>query len=193
MNASTCAVVMRLSSKMGAVGARLMGANSVSSGLVSATPSGPGAHVTSPELGLIRGGVAGVGSTGVGSVATSPFGGVTVGLGGVEMGCKGVVGWKLLALGTGPIDSLMSVAQFNVEFVAQSAGGGTCADRAVNCWQMLSGGVKFGDTSTVRISHVMGFQWELKAGGRRSQYTFGAYSRMLQYQSYVAPSRHLLK
>ena len=148
MNASTCAVVMRLSSKMGAVGARLMGAGLVSSGLVSATPSGPGAHATSPKSGSIRGGM-GFGSTGTVLVAVSPFGGVTVGSVGAQTSCESVVGRKSLALGTGPIDSSMSVAQFNVEFVAQSAGGGTCADRVVNCWQMLSGGVKFGDTSTV--------------------------------------------
>jgi hypothetical protein len=186
MNASTCAVVMWLSSKMGAVGARLMGVGSVSSRLVSATPSGPGAHATSPKSGSIRGGM-GFGSMGTVLVAASPFGRVMVGLVGAQMSCKGVVGRKSLALGMGPIDSSMSVAQFNVEFVAQSAGGGTCADCA------MSGGVKFGDTSTVQISHVIGFQWELKAGGRRSQYTFGAYSRTLQYQLYAAPSRHLLK
>ena len=72
--------------------------------------------------------MAGIGSTGVGvligvglmgasSVAVSPFGGVTVGSVGVQMSCKGVVGRKSLALGTGPIDSSVSVAQFNVEFV----------------------------------------------------------------------------
>ena len=76
----------------------------------------------------------GVGLMGAVLVAASPFGGVTVGSVGAQTSCEGVVGRKSLALGTGPIDSSMSIAQFNVEFVAQSTGGGTCADRVVNCW-----------------------------------------------------------
>jgi hypothetical protein len=59
--------------------------------------------------------------------AASLFGRVTVGLGGAQMGCKGVVGQKLLMLGTGSIDLLMSVTQFNVVFMVQSASGGTYA------------------------------------------------------------------
>jgi hypothetical protein len=98
-----------------------------------------------------------VGSTGTVLVAVSPFGGVTVGLIGAQMSCEGVVGWKSLTLGMGLINSSMSVAQFNVVFVVQSAGGGTYADHVVNGWQMLSG-VKFSNTSTVQISHVMGCQ-----------------------------------
>jgi hypothetical protein len=66
---------------MGVAGARLMGAGSVCGGLVSVTPSGQGAHTTSPESGSIKGGTAGVGPTGMVSVATSPFDGVTGGSG----------------------------------------------------------------------------------------------------------------
>jgi hypothetical protein len=99
------------------IGVGLMGANSVGSRLVSATPCGSGVHVTSPKLGSIRGRT-GVGSTSIVSVAVSPFGGVTMGSVGAQTSCEGVVGWKLLTLGMGPIDSLMSIAQFNVEFVA---------------------------------------------------------------------------
>ena len=65
---------------MGVAGARSMGAGSVCGGLVSMTPSGQGVHATSPELGLIRGGTAGVASMGTVLVATSLFGGVIVGL-----------------------------------------------------------------------------------------------------------------
>ena len=126
INAPTCVVGMGLSSKMGAVGAGLMGAGLVSSGLVSATPSGPGAHATSPKSGSIRGGM-GFGSTGTVLVAALPFGGVTVGSVSAQTSCEGVVGWKSLTLGTGPIDSLMSIAQFDVVIV-QSTGGGTYAD-----------------------------------------------------------------
>jgi len=111
-----------------------MGAGLVSSVLASAIPSGPGVLATSLESGSMRGSMAGVGSTGTVSVAMSPFGGVTVGLVGVQTSCEGVVGWKSLTLGMGLIDSSMSVAQFNVVFVAQSAGSGTYADRAVNSW-----------------------------------------------------------
>jgi hypothetical protein len=46
---------------------------------VVAAPSGQGVHATSSESGSIRGGMAGVGPTGMVSVATSPFGGVTAG------------------------------------------------------------------------------------------------------------------
>jgi hypothetical protein len=49
--------------------------------------------------------------------ATSPFDGVTVGLGGAQMGCVGAVqlarsvgAWSA-KVGTGPIDVLVSVAQ----------------------------------------------------------------------------------
>ena len=70
---------MGLGNLTGAFGLGLMGASLVGSVLVSATPSGLDVHATSPESGLIRGGAAGVGSTGMGSVATSPFGGLTVG------------------------------------------------------------------------------------------------------------------
>jgi hypothetical protein len=49
-------------------------------------------------------------------------------------------------IGMNPIDSLTSVTQFNVVFVAQSTVGGMYA---VNGWQMLFGGVKFGDTFTM--------------------------------------------
>ena len=76
-----------------------------------------GAHATSLKLGSIRGGT-GVGLTSIVSVAVSLFGGVTVGLIGAQMSCKGVVGQKLLMLGIGPIDSLLSIAQLNVEFMA---------------------------------------------------------------------------
>ena len=118
----------------GALGPGLMGASSVGSGLVSSTPSGPGAHAMSPKLGSIRGYTGGVGSTGTVSVGMSPFGGVTVGSVGVQTSCEGVVGQKSLALGTGLINSSMSVTQFNVVFVAQSTGGGTYVDCAVNGW-----------------------------------------------------------
>ena len=68
-----------------AFGPVLMGASSVGSGgLVSATPSGPGAHATSPKLGSIRGATTGVGSMDTVLVATSLFGGVTVGLSGAH-------------------------------------------------------------------------------------------------------------
>jgi hypothetical protein len=63
----------------GAFGPVLMGVSSVGSGLVSATPSGLGAHATSLRSGSIRGGTARVGSTGTVLVATSLFGRVTVG------------------------------------------------------------------------------------------------------------------
>jgi hypothetical protein len=154
---------------MGTAGIGLTGVGSVDIVLASATPSGPGTHATSPESGAIRGSTAGVGSTGTVLVATSPFGRVSVGSVGVQTRCEGVVGRMSLALGTGPIDSSMSIAQFNVVFVAQSAGGGTYVDHAVNGWRMLSGGVKFGDTSTVRMSNITGFQRALKAAWRRSQ------------------------
>jgi hypothetical protein len=50
-----------------------------------------------------------------------------VGSVGAQTSCEGVVGRKL-TLGTGPIDSSMSVAQSDVVIVAQSTGGGTYAD-----------------------------------------------------------------
>jgi hypothetical protein len=55
---------------------------------------------------------------------------------GLSKGDRGLVGRKSLALGMGPIDSSMFVAQSNVMFAGYSAGGGTYADCAVS-WQML--------------------------------------------------------
>ena len=84
-------------------------------GLVSATPSRLNVPSMSPESGLKRGGVAEVGSMGMGLIATPLFGGVMVGSGGGQTSCKGMVGQKSLiwALGTGPINSSMCVAQSN--------------------------------------------------------------------------------
>ena len=81
--------------------------NTASMGLVNATPSRLDVHATSLESGLIRGSVAGVGSMDTGLVVTPPFGRVTVGSGGAQTSCKGMVGQKSLALGMGLIDSLM--------------------------------------------------------------------------------------
>jgi hypothetical protein len=59
--------------------------------------------------GVVGASVAGVHALG----ATSPFDGVTVGLGGVQTGCGVVVVRKSLTLGTGPIDLSLSFAQSN--------------------------------------------------------------------------------
>ena len=75
---------MRSGNPMEAFGPMLMGASSVGSGLVSATPSGPGAHAMSPKSGSIRGATTGVGSIDTVLVATSLFGGVTVGSSGAH-------------------------------------------------------------------------------------------------------------
>ena len=94
-----------------------MGASLVGSGLVSTTPCGSGVHAMSLKSGSIIGGM-GVGSTGTVVVAASLFGRVMVGSVDVQMSCKGVVGQKSLVLVMGPIHSLMSISQLDVEFVA---------------------------------------------------------------------------
>ena len=75
---------MQSGNPTGAFGPVLMGASSVGSGLVSATPSGPGGHATSPKSGSIRGGTTGVGSMDMVLVATSLVGRVTVGSSGAH-------------------------------------------------------------------------------------------------------------
>jgi hypothetical protein len=55
--------------------------------------------------------------------AASPFDGVTVGLGGVQTGCEGVVGRKSLTLGTGPIDVSMLFTQSNCRGSSEVASG----------------------------------------------------------------------
>jgi len=105
-------------------------------GAGSGLTAGPGVRATSPGLGLTRVGVVSAGAPVAGvraRSATSPFDGVTVGLGGVQTSWEGVLGLsgrrgvglvltkgdgglverKSLALGTGPIDESMSVAQSN--------------------------------------------------------------------------------
>jgi hypothetical protein len=95
---------------------RLLGAAVI---LGRATPSGPGVHVTSPGSGLARAGVVGVLAVGVGGMRTVCEG--AVGLSGkrgaglwLAKGNGGFVGQKSLALGTGPIDLSVSVAQSNL-------------------------------------------------------------------------------
>jgi hypothetical protein len=110
-------------------------------GAGSGLTAGPGVRATSPGSGLTRVGVWAVGVVLAGAPvagvracsATSPFDGVTVGLGGVQTCWEGVLGlsgrrgaglvltkgngglveWKSLALGTGPIDPSVSIAQSN--------------------------------------------------------------------------------
>ena len=82
--------------------------------------------------GVVGASVAGVCALG----ATSPFNGVTVGLG--RSGCEGVVGRKSIALGTGPIDMSMLVAQSNrCEGTEVLRWGGKQVYRVVKVWKQV--------------------------------------------------------
>lgn len=90
---------------------------------------GCGDALDAPVVGVHVRGVTGMGIAGLGPRnATSPFDGVTAGLGSARTDCGGVARQKSLALGTGPIDESTSVAQL---ICMGSCGAGTAAVRPV--------------------------------------------------------------